>query len=274
MHMRSTSSHDGTSGHFAGISEVSSTWTRVAVVDREPVFRMGLASIVARLAQTEVIYSGDHSGAVELSYSLGRGDLLIIGVESDSDLQLLRQLGLIAGLRIVAYASSNHSSNMFGCLRAGAHGYFDRAFTPSKIEDVLTSVVRGEDFVPPQLAAEAIRSAILSQRPSPSLTQRTDCSWTTREQQILQLLVDGLTNREIAEALGVSEKTVKHYMTGLMKKERVKNRTQLASLLLSEPLRSQDGLRSAMISVVDQGATVTYSTEREDELELASGSAS
>lgn len=127
-------------------------------------------------------------------------------------------------VKILIFTASDDIEQAVKALEVGASGYVLKG---SRLEDLvlaLRSVMKGETYITQQMAARvimALRNA--------SMQERSDkhSPLSVREQQVVKLLLQGKTNREIAQTLTISEKTVKHYMTVLMQKLHVRNRVEV-----------------------------------------------
>jgi DNA-binding NarL/FixJ family response regulator len=109
-------------------------------------------------------------------------------------------------------------------MQAGVNGYVLKGSSGSELLQIVRAVRSGEMYVTPTLAAR-----LLVQMKQPVAEARKDpttAALTYRESQVLQLLARGLTNKEIAHGLKLTEKTVKHYMTDVMQKLKARNRVE------------------------------------------------
>jgi DNA-binding CsgD family transcriptional regulator len=130
---------------------------------------------------------------------------------------------------------------MFAAFAAGARGYLLKEVTGPQLLEAVHALHRGEGFVSPGLAAAMlIKTSLLhSSNKGPSTSRLTQLTY--REGQIFELLPTGLTNREIGGRLGMTEKTIKRYLTHIFEKLHVRNRVEAAMLsrleLKAEPLQ-------------------------------------
>ncbi len=107
-------------------------------------------------------------------------------------------------------------------LKAGAHGYVLKGVSASELRAITRRVAEGEAYVTPALAAELLTE--FSRPPVPDSLS----DLTARESEVLKLLSQGLTNREIGEHLHLAEKTIKHHMSNILQKLHVRTRTEAA----------------------------------------------
>jgi DNA-binding NarL/FixJ family response regulator len=130
------------------------------------------------------------------------------------------------GVRIMMLTVSENRENLMAALKAGAHGYVLKGVSASELRAITRRVASGEAYVTPALAADML-TVFSHPHPLDSFS-----ALTSREVEILQLLSQGLTNREIGEHMFLAEKTVKHYMTSILQKLHVRSRTEAAVIAL------------------------------------------
>ena len=114
-------------------------------------------------------------------------------------------------------------------LKAGAHGYALKGVGASELVDIVRTVASGGSFVSPTLAARLLQAM---QNPDRGDRSSADplAGLARREEQILELVATGLSNKEVARELDLQEKTIKHYMTSILQKLHVRNRVEAALL--------------------------------------------
>jgi DNA-binding NarL/FixJ family response regulator len=196
----------------------------VVIADDQGLFRAGLARLLAEDPGVEVVgLAADGVEAVERCAELGPDVVLM-------DLKMPRMDGLEATARILQTAPStkvlvlttfNHDSEVLAALKAGASGYI---LKDSPIEAVVGSVVavkHGEQVLP---GAAAPRMA---GRNSPGArTELVHDELTPRETEILGLIAEGVTNKQIARRLEISEKTVRNHLSHIYEKLQISDRSQ------------------------------------------------
>ncbi len=205
-----------------------SSVVRVAVVDDHPLFREGVSSIFARSERHSVVALG---GSADDAVKIAREympDVMLIDIKMPGGgLDAVRQISeLCPAIRIVMLTSSEQEDDVSRGLSLGARGYILKGIGARELIDTVAQIVDGGTYVSPQLAAQLLinmKQPKASSRPGHDVT-----TLTHREEQILEQVADGLTNKEIARELDISEKTVKHYMTNIMQKLHVRNRVEAA----------------------------------------------
>jgi DNA-binding NarL/FixJ family response regulator len=124
--------------------------------------------------------------------------------------------------RIIIYTASSQIENCVAALEAGARGYVLKGSHGSELFTAIAEVAAGQTFITPVFASTIIMSIRRG-----SLHAEDDHGLTRREDQIVDELMLGLSNREIADKLHMSEKTVKYHMTQIMQKLNVRNRLEV-----------------------------------------------
>ncbi len=211
---------------------------RVIIVDDHPLFRDGVAHSLAAEPNIEVIGQGSSGGEALQMAREHLPDVLLL------DIAMPGRGGIIAAgevaaacpaTKIIMLTVSKDEDDLMAALKAGASGYVLKGVSAKELADVVQTVAGGEVYVSPSLAADMLRELSRPQPPEP-LDELTE-----REREVLQLVAEGLTNREIGERLHLSEKTVKHYMTNVLHKLQVRSRVEAALLAQRHGLGESSG---------------------------------
>ncbi len=200
---------------------IGSTPIRVAIFDDHPMLCAGLAASFSGLPDFELVGVGSTAEeAIELA---GRvlPHVMIIDLNMPGD--GLNAVAKIAtdypAIKIVVLTAYSDEYYLTQSIRAGASGFILKGIAADELNEIVRNVVRGQIVVSP-MAGEAPTEAVEDQGLPRTLT--------AREQDIITLVARGLTNAEVAEELGLSEGTVRNYMTSLMQKLNVRNRVEAA----------------------------------------------
>lgn len=187
--------------------------TRIVVVDDHPVVREGLVAALARRDDFAIVAS--FASAEELLASRVAADVILLDLELPgmSGIDALTRLATPV-LVLTAYASDEQIDAV---LRAGARGYLLKGAALEEIARAIRVVARGERYLDPRVA---LRVAALARAPRLS----------ARERDVLRLVVAGKSNKEIAAALYVAERTVKFHMTSIFNKLGAENRAQAVTI--------------------------------------------
>ncbi|GGU22036.1 response regulator [Streptomyces lavendofoliae] len=198
---------------------------RVLLVDDHQVVRRGLRTFLEVQDDIEVVgEAGDGAEGVERAEEL-RPDVVLMdvkmpGTDGIEALRKLHELGNPAKVLIVT--SFTEQRTVIPALRAGASGYVYKDVDPDALAGAIRSVHAGHVLLQPEVAM-----ALLSQEEANGGTGRGG-TLTEREREVLGLIADGRSNREIARALVLSEKTVKTHVSNILMKLDLADRTQAA----------------------------------------------
>ena len=201
--------------------------TRVLIVDDHPVFRDGLAGLLATVPGVEVV--GSAGSAEEALADLARTApdvvLMDINLPGVSGVEATRRaLQAAPATAVLVITMVDDDDSVFAALAAGARGYVLKGATAAEITAALATVAAGG-----AVFGAGIASRLLARTPAPPggpLAGQDDL--TAREREVLDLLAEGASNRQIARALGLSLKTVQNHVSRILDKLQAADRTQAA----------------------------------------------
>ena len=132
------------------------------------------------------------------------------------------------GVRVIALTTFDDDEDVFAALRAGAVGYLLKDVSSARLVEAVLAAARGESVLQPSVAAKVV--ARFAQLPDPAepRPQPLVVPLSERELEVLRLLADGRSNREIAATLFLAEGTVKNHVTNVLAKLGARDRTQAA----------------------------------------------
>lgn len=204
---------------------------RVLVVDDQALFREALVTLLGARPEVEVVgEAGDGQQALERAAAL-QPDVVLMDLHMPvlDGIAATRRLRVEQpGVRVLALTTFDDDEDVFAALRAGALGYLLKDVSSDRLVEAVLSAARGESVLQPSVAAKVVaRFAQLDDaprsRPQPLVVPLSD-----RELDVLRLLADGRSNREIATALFLAEGTVKNHVTNVLGKLGARDRTQAA----------------------------------------------
>lgn len=200
---------------------------RIAIVDDHPLVRDGLVQAIECVEGFVVVGLGETAEDATRLVAEIRPDILILDLNiRGTGLQALRDLRLASsGTRVLVLTVSEDEADLMEALRQGASGYALKGIGAMDLRSVLRGIHLGETYVAPTLGARIL--AAISRTAAISCTTMSN-PLSKREAEIHQLIRKGCCNKEIGRSLNLSEKTVKHYLTNMFRKLKVRNRTELA----------------------------------------------
>ena len=212
----------------------------VLLADDHTLFRKGLRTLLERMPGLEVV--GDVSCGDE---ALARSrdlvpDVILMDVNMPglSGIEAARQIrGENPHIGIVLVTMFDDAESVFAGMRAGARGYVLKEAEPEELGRAIEAAARGEVMLAPKIAEKLLAQfegeGREGSRTEPELPY---AALTQREREVLQLAADGLSNKEIAARLAISEKTAKNHTANIFSKLQVNDRTQAVVLALRRGL--------------------------------------
>jgi NarL family two-component system response regulator LiaR len=207
------------------------TTIRLLIVDDHAVVRQGLRAFLRLQEGIEVVgEAASAADAVDVAATASPEVVLLDLVMPDGNgIGALRRLIEVApGARVLVLTSFADDAQIFAAMAAGASGYLLKDIDPQALADAIRDVHAGRPALHPSVAARLMRQG------SPARSAHDNL--TARERDVLGLMVEGLANKQIAQRLGIGEKTIKTHVSRVLAKLGVADRTQAAVLAIRERL--------------------------------------
>jgi len=204
---------------------------RVLLVDDQKLMREGLRVLLELEPDLDVVAeAGDGQAAVE-AYAAHQPDVVLMdirmpGMDGVEATWRLRERWPQA--RVIILTTFDDDEYVFEGLRAGALGYLLKDVSGQELAEAVRTVATGGALIEPSVARKVLAEFARLAPPARPLEEALPEPLSGREREVLQLLGQGLSNREIATRLSLAEGTVKNYVTGILQKLGVRDRTQAA----------------------------------------------
>ncbi len=201
---------------------------RIAIIDDHPMMREGVTHIFNNEADFEVVGEGGNArDAIRIAQDV-LPDIMLLDISMPGNgISAAEAISTTCPVvKLVMLTVSEDEKNVSVALKAGARGYILKGVSGPELVRSVRAVHLGESYVSPGLAARLLGEL----KPAATRLDTADPrpNLTIREEQILALLSDGSSNKEIGLKLDLSEKTIKHYMTNIFQKLQVRNRVEAA----------------------------------------------
>ncbi len=213
---------------------------KVLIVDDHTLFRRGIADVLA--GQQDLVVVGEATDGLEAIEKTKQlvPDVVLMdlnmphcnGLEATQALQ-----SQMPQVHILVLTVSDDEADLFAAVKFGARGYLLKKAEPEELVLAITSVAQGGVMVTPLMATKLLTEfKELAASVERETAERSDANLSPREGEVLQLVAKGATNKEIAEALFISENTVKTHLQNIMEKLHLVNRSQAAAYAVKKGL--------------------------------------
>lgn len=209
----------------------------VLIADDHAAVRAGVTAILSQNETIQVIGEAtDGEQAVELAAGL-RPDVLLLDIQMPGldGIEACRRVVAAQSARVLMLTSFDLGENVDAALEAGAAGFVAKTADPQQLIAAVHAVADGNSYLTPEVTRGFIERSLRSAEPA-STSQPLDLSeLTDREQEILRLLGQGMTNKQIAEELVIAPATAKTHVSRVLQKLGVTNRLHAALLAGRDP---------------------------------------
>lgn len=198
------------------------------MLDDHEVVRRGLTELLESTG--DIVVVGESGSAAEAARRIPalRPDVAILDgrLPDGSGVDVCRQVRSIdPSIKALILTSYDDDDALFAAILAGAAGYVLKQITGTDLIGTVRRVAEGQSLIDPALMTKVLERVRHGEATAPELARLTD-----REREILALIAEGMTNRQIGERLYLAEKTVKNYVSSLLAKLGLERRTQAAVL--------------------------------------------
>lgn len=212
---------------------------RVLIADDHSMVRQGIKQILELENDiTVVALAANGVEAIKLTREFKPDVILMdINMPGMNGLQAIKELkDEKVSSRIIVLTIHQDREYLFKTLQMGAEGYVLKDAEPSVLIEAIRSVFRGQSFIQPNMTKELVKE--FNRVTLHEKDKNDENSLTSREVEVLELIAEGMINKEIAKQLYISEKTVKNHVSNIFKKLNVSDRTQAAIYAFKHNLKS------------------------------------
>lgn len=204
---------------------------RVLLVDDQALFREALGVLLGVRDDIEVVgEAGNGAEALDRAAEL-KPDVVLMDLRMpvlDGVAAIRRLRAEQPGVRVIALTTFDEDEDVFAALRAGAVGYLLKDVSSSRLVEAVLAAARDESVLQPSVAAKVVAQFARLGLAEPDQPQPLVVPLSERELEVLRLLADGRSNKEIASRLFLAEGTVKNHVTNVLAKLNARDRTQAA----------------------------------------------
>jgi DNA-binding NarL/FixJ family response regulator len=203
--------------------------TKVLIVDDHALFRRGVCNTVESAEEFEVVGEAE-DGVEALAKARGlKPDLILMDINMPHCNGLTAVSAIkreLTGVKIIMLTVHDEDENLFKAIKTGADGFLRKDVRANALLDSLRDVMKGEAVIPGSMTVKILKEFV---RLAEIEAGHIPGQLTPREEEILQKISEGLSNREIAVSLRIKESTVKVHVTKILRKLHLQNRTQAAA---------------------------------------------
>jgi DNA-binding NarL/FixJ family response regulator len=205
---------------------------KVLLVDNEEVFREGLAKLMSEQAHIELVYHcAGRTEAIEKGMKTNPDVILVSSQISDGDsLETIKEMkDRSPGAKVVMITRPGEELNPLNVLKSGARAYLAKNISATDLVKSIELISSGRIIISPVFAEKFITEISSAEKDDKAKTLLTKSALSEREMEIVKLIAEGNTNKEIAQKLFIAENTVKVHVKNILNKLELRNRQQLVT---------------------------------------------
>ena len=206
---------------------VSLPKTKILIANTHRLVREGLRLILAQESSIQIL--GDSANGMQTFSAISelKPDVVLLDIDiPDVDTGEILSLLKSKGIKPLILTTGANEDTILNALKAGAKGYLSESATTQNLVKAIESLVKGEVWVERKMVSRIVEGEVDINHPIRQQRKQTKEQLTHREKEVLALLKEGYSNKQIAEKLYISEKTVKSHLNNIFKRFNVSGRLQ------------------------------------------------
>lgn len=207
------------------------TTVKVMIVDDHSLVRQGLKQILGFQAELEIVGEAQHGDEVLDQAQACQPDVILLDINlpGKNGIELTGELKTkMPQVNILVLTVDAEQHHLHKIIKAGALGYLLKDVDPDTLTEAILAVARGDAYIQPCLLSKLLSEFRQMVDEEPPVWPPEQFGLTQRELEIVTYIAGGRTNKEIAEQLFISEKTVKNHVSSILRKMALDDRTQVA----------------------------------------------
>ena len=223
---------------------------KVMLIDKTEIFRVGLAKVLSEQADIQVVAAYGRASEATKKVTQLQPDVVLIDIqmpEGEGVNPVQRLCQLLPDVRVLVLTHSENHRILLSTMKAGARGYVSKDVTINGLVKAIILVAEGGVIVSPPMASSLLNELHQEEASEAKKTTDAPARLSNREQEVLCLIAKGFDTRQIAQALVISDNTVKVHLRNIMEKLHVHTRLQAVLLAQEEGLTLNTTEKNAMI---------------------------
>jgi DNA-binding NarL/FixJ family response regulator len=225
------------------ISDEGDGVIRVLIADDQPLFRRGLNVVLGTEERIEVVAEAEDgedaiAKAEEFAPDVVLMDVRMPRVNGIEAARAIRER--VPSTKILMLTVSDEDQDLFEAIKAGASGYLLKEVSVEEVAESVRGIVQGQTLISPSMASKLLTEFVALEKRVSEKQQYTTPTLTSRELEVLKLVARGMSNREIATDLYISENTVKNHVRNILEKLHLHSRMEAVLYAMRERLLDLD----------------------------------
>ncbi len=193
----------------------------ILIVDDHPLFREGLKALIGRHSEFEVVGEAENGKQGIKKAKKLRPDLVVmdLSLPDQSGIDVTRRIrSMLSETRVMILSMHSKIDYMTKAFQAGAQGYVVKESATERLVECLKAISKGDYFIDTSLSHKVVKNLMESGEKEAKITDAGYKTLTPREQQIMGLIAEGISTKDIADKLFISPKTVENHRSNIMNK--------------------------------------------------------